>query len=60
MPLNKQTRINTDEAIPNFCFNIELHWLLFEHTSSVKGIWPRASLPRFHQTALQDRTGKVG
>ena len=22
--------------------------------------WPRASLPWFHQTALQDRNGKVG
>ena len=22
--------------------------------------WPRASLPRFHQTALQDHTGEVG
>ena len=22
--------------------------------------WPRESLPRFHQTALQDCSGKVG
>ena len=39
---------------------VNMYIYIYVYIMKIIRTWPRASLLRFHQTALQDRTGEVG